>query len=139
MTTMQELDKSARAAIIYKVVTTVERKHYDPKFDCERWRSAIEAQRVVLMENTVGEFQTSLDELVRTFGTPDSGFVHESTRKKVPKGLAARFQYCQPNECAPAYTQPTDAGDVLFSRLADEIGWLKVTKFPGAVGVDIAK
>jgi C-terminal processing protease CtpA/Prc len=57
----------------------------------------------------------------------------------VPKGLAARFQYCQPNECAPAYTQPSEAGDVLFSKVADGVGWLKVTKFPGAVGVDIAK
>ena len=49
------------------------------------------------------------------------------------------FQYCQPNECAPAYTQPTDAGDVLISKLARYVGWLKVTKFPGAVGVEIAK
>ena len=57
----------------------------------------------------------------------------------MPKGLAARFQYCQPNECAPAYTQPSDAGDVLISKVADGVGWLKVTKFPGAVGVDIAK
>jgi C-terminal processing protease CtpA/Prc len=28
---------------------------------------------------------------------------------------------------------------VFLSKLADGIGWLKVTKFPGAVGVDIAK
>ena len=71
--------------------------------------------------------------------TPDAGFFHESTRKKVPKGLAARFQYCQPNECAPGFTQPSDAGDVMISKLADGIGWLKVTKFPGTIGIDIAK
>ncbi|HZT69350.1 MAG TPA: S41 family peptidase [Terriglobia bacterium] len=136
---MQELDKSARAAIIDKVITTVERKHFDPKFDSARWRSTVEAQRTALVENTVGEFENSLSELVRNFGTPDSGFFHESRRKKVPKGIAARFQYCQPNECAPAYTQPTDGGDVLISKLRDGVGWLKVTKFPGAVGIDIAK
>jgi C-terminal processing protease CtpA/Prc len=84
-------------------------------------------------------FESVVTELVRSFGTPDSGFFHESGRKTVPKGIAARFQYCQPNECAPAYTQPTDAGDVLYSRLTEGVGWLKVTKFPGAVGVDIAK
>ena len=69
---------------------------------------------------------------------PIPGFFHESSRKKAPKGLAARFQYCQPNECAPAYTQATDGGDVLISTLADGVGWLKVTKFPGVVGVAIA-
>lgn len=135
----QELDKPARAAIIGKVLTTVEKKHYDPNFDCERWRSAVEAQRPALLGGTIGEFVDSLNDLVRTVGTPDSGFFHESSRKKVPKGIAARFQYCQPNECAPAYTQPTDGGDVLISKLRDGVGWLKVTKFPGTVGIDIAK
>jgi carboxyl-terminal processing protease len=57
----------------------------------------------------------------------------------VPKGVAARFQYCQPNECAPACTPASDGGDVFISKVADGVGWLKVTKFPGAVGVDIAK
>jgi hypothetical protein len=138
-TMTQELDKSARATIIDKVVTTVEKKHFDPRFDCEAWRSAVEAQRAAVMEGNIGEFEGTLNNLVRTFGTPDSGFFHERSRKKVPKGIAARFQYCQPNECAPAYTQPTDGGDVLISKLRDGVGWLKVTKFPGAVGIDIAK
>ena len=135
----QELDKSARATIIDMVVTTIENKHYDPQFDYGRWRSAVEAQRSALMETNLREFESALSDLVRAFGTPDSGFFHESSRKKVPKGIAARFQYCQPNECAPAYTQPTDGGDVLISKLRDGIGWFKVTKFPGTVGIDIAK
>ncbi len=139
MTVTQEIDSTARAGIIDTVVTTVEKKHYDPKFDRDRWRSAVEGQRAVLMEGNVGEFEGALDDLVRAFGTPDSGFFHERSRKRVPKGIAARFQYCQPNECAPAYTQPTDGGDVLISKLRDEVGWLKVTKFPGTVGIDIAK
>jgi C-terminal processing protease CtpA/Prc len=122
------------------VITTVEKKHFDPHFDAKRWRAAVEDRRTAILNaGSTRDFERTLNNLVRSFGTSDSGFFHESTRKKVPKGLAARFQYCQPNECAPAYTQPTDAGDVLFSRLQDGIGWLKVTKFPGAVGVDIAK
>jgi hypothetical protein len=134
------LGKSERNAIITKVITTVENKHFDPHFDAKRWRTAVEDRRAAILEaSSVADFENGISDLVRSFGTPDSSFFHESTRKKVPKGLAARFQYCQPNECAPAYTQPTDAGDVLFSRLAGGIGWLKVTKFPGAVGVDIAQ
>ena len=62
------------------------------------------------------DFETALSDLVRSFGTPDAGFFHERSRKKVPKGLAARFQYCQPNECAPTFTQPSDAGDVMISK-----------------------
>jgi hypothetical protein len=137
---MNDLNRAERESIIAKVIETVAKKHFDPHFAGARWRAAIEQQRTALLSaGTTAEFVDAMSDLVRSFGTADSGFFHESTRKKVPKGLAARFQYCQPNECAPAYTQPTDAGDVLFSRLTDGIGWLKVTKFPGAVGVDIAK
>src|SRR5207244_1584683 len=134
------LGKAEREAILSKVITTVESKHFNPHFGQERWRSLVEERRAgIIGSGDSAEFESSLTDLVRSVGTPDSGFFHESTRKKVPKGLAARFQYCQPNECAPAYTQPSDAGDVLISKLADRVGWLKVTKFPGAVGVDIAK
>ena len=136
----RELSKTEREAIIAKVIATVEKKHYDPKFNREAWRAAVDERRAnMLRAEGVAEFESAMTALVRSFGTPDSGFFHESSRKKVPKGIAARFQYCQPNECAPVHTQATDAGDVLFSKLGEGIGWLKVTKFPGAVGVDIAK
>jgi len=140
MTVRQELDKSARAAIMDNVIATVEGKYYDPKFDSERWRATVEDRRsLILAAGTLSDFEAYLNDLVRSFGgTADSGFFHESSRKRVPKGIAARFQYCQPNECAPAYTQSTDGGDVFISKLADDIGWFKVTKFPGTVGVDIA-
>src|SRR5262245_59325637 len=92
MTVIQELEKSARAAIIDGTITTVEKKHYDPKFDRAWWRSAVEAQRSALMEGSVSEFEAALSDLVREFGTPDSGFFHENSRKKVPKGIGARFQ-----------------------------------------------
>ncbi len=137
---MTELTKTDREATVSRVLSTVETKHFDPRFDKAKWRSAVEGEcRRILDAPDISQFESALSELVRAFGTPDAGFFHESRRKKVPKGLAARFQYCQPNECAPAATQPSEAGDVLISKLADGIGWMKVTRFPGAVGVDIAK
>lgn len=137
---MTNISMSDRDAIVSKVIETVESKHFDPQFDKGRWRSAVRLERARIVDGvSVSAFAQALDELVRSFGTPDAGFFHESSRKKVPKGLAARFQYCQPNECSPAFTQPSEAGDVMISRVADGVGWLKVTKFPGAIGIDIAK
>lgn len=137
---MSDLSKTDRDAVVSSVVNTVETKHFDPKFDKEGWRGAIDRQRARFVEvGSERDFETALSDLVRSFGTPDAGFFHERNRKKVPKGLAARFQYCQPNECAPALTQPSDAGDVMVSKVADGVGWLKVTKFPGTIGIDIAK
>ncbi len=137
---MTNISMSDRDAIVSKVIETVESKHFDPQFDKGRWRSAVGLERARIVDGvSVSAFAQALDDLVRSFGTPDAGFFHESSRKKVPKGLAARFQYCQPNECSPAFTQPSEAGDVMISKVADGVGWLKVTKFPGAIGIDIAK
>jgi hypothetical protein len=138
--TMSDLARTDRDAIVSKVIETVQTKHFDPHFEKERWKSAVEQQRSRIVDAAdTSDFETALSGLVRSFGTPDAGFFHERSRKKVPKGLAARFQYCQPNECAPTFTQPSDAGDVMISKIADGVGWLKVTKFPGTIGIDIAK
>ncbi len=137
---MSDLARTDRDAIVSKVIETVQTKHFDPHFEKERWKSAVEQQRSRIVDAAdTSDFETALSGLVRSFGTPDAGFFHERSRKKVPKGLAARFQYCQPNECAPTFTQPSDAGDVMISKIADGVGWLKVTKFPGTIGIDIAK
>jgi C-terminal processing protease CtpA/Prc len=137
---MTNIAKPDRESIVSKVIETVETKHFDPQFERERWRSAVREERTRIVDGaSLSAFEHSLNELVRSFGTPEAGFFHENSRKKVPKGLAARFQYCQPTECAPAFTQPSEAGDVMISKVADGIGWLKVTKFPGAIGIDIAK
>jgi hypothetical protein len=137
---MSDLVRTERDTIVSQVIETVQTKHFDPQFDRGGWRSAVEQQRACIVDAaTKSAFETGLNDLVRSFGTPDSGFFHESSRKKVPKGLAARFQYCQPNECAPALTQPSEGGDVMVSKVADGVGWLKVTKFPGTIGIDIAK
>lgn len=137
---MTRIGKAERGEILKNLTATVEKRFYDPKFDTAAWRAKVEQQgRPAVEAQNLDDFASALDRLVRSVGTPDSGFFHESTRKKVPKGISARFQYCQPNECAPAYTQASEAGDVFLSKLADGVGWLKVTKFPGAVGVDIAQ
>ncbi len=137
---MSDLARTDRDAIVSKVIETVHTKHFDPQFDKERRKSTVEQQRSRIVDAAgTSDFETALSDLVRSFGTPDAGFFHERSRKKVPKGLAARFQYCQPGECAPTFTQPSDAGDVMISRIADGVGWLKVTKFPGTIGIDIAK
>jgi hypothetical protein len=136
---MNDLSKADRDTLVSNVIRTVQTKHFDPQFDNERWRSEVERRRREIVEAaSQRDFELALSELVRSFGTPESGFFHESTRKSVPKGLAARFQYCQPNECAPALTAPSEAGDVMISRIGDGVGWLKVTKFPGTIGIDIA-
>jgi C-terminal processing protease CtpA/Prc len=137
---MTQIGKTERQEILKNVAETVEKRFYDPKFDSAAWRAKVEQQgRPAVDAPNTEAFVSALDRLVRSVGTPDSGFFHESAKKKVPKGISARFQYCQPNECAPAYTQASEAGDVFLSKLADGVGWLKVTKFSGAVGVDIAK
>src|SRR5690242_568754 len=136
----RNLERTERDSIITKVINTVAKRHFDPHFHSDRWRAAVEEQRSALLAaSATAEFEDGLSNLVRSFGTADAGFFHERSRKKVPKGLAARFQYCQPNECAPTFTKPSDAGDVMISKLADGVGWMKVTKFPGTIGIDIAK
>ena len=119
---------------------TVERKHFDPKFDKGAWRKLLDRESdSVLGSPTNQEFQSALSRLVQSVGPPEAGLLHESERRKVPKGIAARFQYCQPKECAPAIARATEGGDVLIARPAEGVGWLKVTKFPGAIGIDITK
>ncbi len=137
---MQQLEKSDRAAVLGTTATTVETKHFDPNFDGNRWRALVDKEsEAILNAASMEDFDASLSGLIRAVGPPESGLVHESQRKKIPKGLAARFQYCQPKECAPAIARASDGGDVMISQLSDGVGWLKVTKFPGAVGIDIAK
>jgi C-terminal processing protease CtpA/Prc len=85
-----------------------------------------------------------MDALVRRAGdlllikSTDLGFFHKSKRKTHSSRLAAHYRYCEPHECAPALTRASEGGDILYSKLSDDTGWLKVTKFPGAVGVEVA-
>ena len=91
---MKQIGKAEREEILKNVTDTVEKRFYDPKFDVASWRSKVEQVGRSAVAASLDDFVSTLDELVRSVGTPDSGFFHESTRKKVPKGIAARFQYC---------------------------------------------
>jgi hypothetical protein len=59
----------------------VEEKHYDPHFAKDRWSALVEERRAGLIApSDSADFESSLADLVRSVGTPDSGFFHESTR-----------------------------------------------------------
>ncbi len=137
---MNELSIQDRAEVFDRTVKVVESKHFNPEFDKRGWRQITADRRDALLQaESQAEFEDGLSVLIRNVGPPDCGLIQESERRKVPKGIAARFQYCEPAQCALGVTQPSPGGDVMISRLDGQIGWLKVTKFPGAVGIDIAR
>ncbi len=139
------LNTKQRESIIQQLSKVVEEYVWDPAFPRDRWRAAVDEQRSALLSGVdAAEFEQQMDALVQRAGDllsvrgRDMGFFHKTRRKTHPNRLASHFRYCQPNECAPALTRASEGGDVLYSRLDEETGWLKVTKFPGAVGVEIA-
>ena len=139
------LDRKRRESLIQRVSKVVEERIWDPAFPRDRWRAAVSECRGALLNGIdAAEFEQRMDTLVRQGGdllsvkSRDLGFFHKSRRKTHASRLASHFRYCQPNECAPALTRASEGGDVLYSKLNHDTGWLKVTKFPGAVGVEIA-
>ena len=139
------LNLKQRESILQRVSKVVEEQIWDPAFPRDRWRAAVIERRGALLNRVdASEFEQQMDALVRHAGdllpvkAHDLGFFHKSRRKTHASRLASHFRYCQPNECAPALTPASEGGDVLYSKLNGETGWLKVTKFPGAVGVEIA-
>ena len=139
------LNLKQRESIIQRVSKIVEERIWDPAFPRDRWRAAVNECRGALLNGVdAAEFEEQMDALVHRAGdllpvkAHDLGFFHKSRRKTHASRLASHFRYCQPNECAPALTPASEGGDVLYSKLNGETGWLKVTKFPGAVGVEIA-
>ena len=139
------LNTKQRESLIQRVSKVVEERIWDPAFPRDRWRAAVGECRGGLLNGIeAAEFEQRMDALVRQAGdllavkSRDLGFFHKSRRKTHASRLASHFRYCQPNECAPALTRASEGGDVLYSKLNHDTGWLKVTKFPGAVGVEIA-
>src|SRR5579864_6627038 len=139
------LNAEQRRSLIQRVSNVVNERIWDPAFQRDRWRDAVDRCRESLVDGVgMEEFEQRMDALVREAGdylsveSRDLGFFHKSRRKTHASRLASHFRYCQPNECSPALTRASDGGDVLYSKLNHETGWLKVTKFPGAVGVEIA-
>ena len=81
------LGKAEREAIVSKVMTTVEMKHYDPHFAKDRWRALVEERRAdIIASGDSADFESSLADLVRSVGTPDSGFFHESSSQEGAEG-----------------------------------------------------
>ncbi|MFN7998438.1 MAG: S41 family peptidase [Bryobacteraceae bacterium] len=139
------LNVMQRESLIDRVSKAVEERIWDPAFKRDRWREAVERCREDLVRDiNMAEFEQRMDALVRqaaeyvSVRSNDLGFFHKSKRKTHASRLASHFRYCQPNECSPSHTRASDGGDVLYSKLNMDTGWLKVTKFPGAVGVEIA-
>jgi hypothetical protein len=74
---MTDLSKAERNAIVEKTIATVERKHFDPHFEKDRWRTMVENQRANILDSIgTPKFESALNDLVRSVGTPDSGFFH---------------------------------------------------------------
>ena len=139
------LSAEQRRSLIQRVSNAINERIWDPAFQRDRWREAVDRCRESLLDGIdMAEFEQRMDALVREAGdylsvkSRDLGFFHKSRRKTPASRLASHFRYCQPNECSPALTRASDGGDVFYSKLDQDTGWLKVTKFPGAVGVEIA-
>src|ERR1041384_4039889 len=129
-----ELNVRQRESLVQRVEKVVEERIWDPQFDRDRWREAVNQARQPLLNGLdMAEFEERMNTLVRHAGdfmsvkSGDLGFFHKSRRKTHASGLASPFRSCHPNECSPARTRASDAGDVLYSRLNDDTGWLKVT------------
>ena len=139
------LTMKQRESLIQRVSKVVEEQIWDPAFPRDRWRAVVSESRGDLLNGVeAAEFEQRMDAMVRQAGdllsvnSRDLGFFHKSRRKTHASRVASHFRYCQPNECAPALTRASEGGDVLYSKLNHDTGWLKVTKFPGAVGVEVA-
>jgi hypothetical protein len=136
---------SARQAIIESASRAVEKKIWDNRFDCRRWRDAVSSQwRQILNAENTADFEREMNALIQRANecmpipSSDIGLFHARDRKRQPKGLTARFRYCQPNECSRAYADTSVRPDILYSYLERGIGWLKISRFPGAIGIDMA-
>src|ERR1035437_3137791 len=130
------LDERQRESLIQRVEKAVGERIWDLQFERDRWREAVSHARQMLLNGLdMPEFEARMDVLVRQAGdfvsvkSRDLGFFHKSRRKTHTSGMASHFRYCQPAECSPARTRASDGGDVLYSKLNDDTGWLKVTKF----------
>ena len=73
---MNNLTKADREGIVSRVITTVETKHFDPKFPREQWRSEVERIRGSLIDGaTTSQFESALSDLVREYGAKAVGLL----------------------------------------------------------------
>src|SRR5664279_3015492 len=140
MTTTARLTPQQREALLQSVHSLVASKTLHPRFNAQAWNNGLKAR---LLEgrhlDDPLEFRRYVDGFIKDLHLSDAAFIHGRERPSIPKGLAARYQYCSPNQCSQNYTQTSIGGDVYYSQLRNDIGWVKITKFPGAVCIDIAR
>lgn len=136
----QTLDERQRESILRKVARIVQEKHYDPQFDTARWQSLVERQWAhVVQANDPVAFEQSLHALVQQVGIPGTGFFHQTRAPKLPQNAVTKAaQFCNADQCYPS-AQSSDEADVFFAKIRPDVGWLRVVRFPGAVGVDVAR
>ena len=89
---MTQIGKPERKEILNKLAATVEKRFYDPNFDSAAWRAKVEQQGTPAVDaQSVDEFVLALDRLVRSVGTPDSGFFHEARERRSQRGFPLAF------------------------------------------------
>lgn len=139
MTATAALTLQQRDAIVQRVNNLVVTKVLHPGFNAQTWNNQNDRLLAAREIDDPFDFRHHVDGLIKSLHLSDATFVHQSERPSIPKGVAARYQYCTPKECNPAYTQASAAGDVFYAELRSNVGWVKITKFPGAVGIDMAR
>lgn len=111
-----------------------------PRFDFQAWQNGLRDRLFVArgLDDPLA-FRYHVDDLIKSLHLSDATFIHRSERPTIPKGVAAHYQYCTPKECSTTSTQASVGGDVFYSQINENVGWVKITKFPGTVGIDIAR
>ena len=140
------LSLPSRQRIIQAAARAVEQRIWDPQFDRRGWYDAVASQsHRALKGNETIEFERELDTLIRranefiAIQSTDIGLFHERDRKRPKsKGFSARFQCCQANECSSTDSATWEGADIRYSHLEHGTGWLKIARFPGAIGIEIA-
>jgi len=96
-------------AIGLKGHETVQTKHFDPHFEKERWKSAVgqQTQSHYRRSGHVRLSKPATERLGALFSNTDAASFTSAVQEG-SQGIAARFQYCQPNECAPTFTKPSE-------------------------------
>jgi carboxyl-terminal processing protease len=203
------LDRRDREIILRRVSKLVEKRHFNPGFNGQNWKSLLENRTYRILDSKTPEaFEQEVSDLLSQLGTSHTGFYHVSARK-VPARFAicatfkkaetqrgARWMFQDVHNGGPAALVSVEPGDLLLaiddqeiqppmavmfpmgqhsritvckrdgseakvnalignpknkkrpmalprsvahSRLEGSIGLIKVTMFPGAVGIDFAK
>jgi carboxyl-terminal processing protease len=102
------LSQSDRESILRKTLELIEKKHFNPEFNCPGWRKTLEARSPKALETqTPEEFEVEMDGLVSLLGTSHTLFFHQNAKR-----VAARYAIC-------ATVQPTRTQNGFFWMFQD--------------------